>query len=413
MSELTQLKEAYQTYLKANLNLDMTRGKPSSEQLDLSMALLNDVSAKDFGKGAKDYRNYSVPGLLTGLPEMKRLFADVLDVDADQIVVGGNSSLNLMYDTLVRALLHSLPGDVLPWGKSHKIKFLCPVPGYDRHFNICQSLDIEMINVPMIGSGPDMDMVEELVANDPLIKGMWCVPKYSNPTGETYSDETVTRLARMRTAAPDFRVFWDNAYAVHHLTSEHDKLANIFTACKKYGTTDRVFMFASTSKITFAGGGVSVFVSSCKNVTWFTKQMANQTIGYDKINQLRHLNFFENAKGLHQLMDKHAAILSPKFNEVDKVLTHELGKNSQYATWNKPNGGYFISFDTHPGCASKIVKMAADAGVKLTKAGATFPYGKDPHDCNIRIAPSLPSVAEIKQAMEVLSVVTKIVTLAE
>ena len=411
VDELSVLRKKYQEYLHMDLNLDMTRGKPGSDQLDLSSEMLNILDYKDFGLGAKDYRNYSVPALLSGIPECKDLFSEMLAIPASQIVIGGNSSLNLMYDTIVRAFLYTMPNGVAPWGKLSKIKFLCPVPGYDRHFNICQSLGIEMVNIPMTNDGPDMEIVEQLVSNDSSIKGMWCVPKYSNPTGVTYSDEVVDRLAAMSVAADDFRIFWDNAYAVHHLNNSHDQLKDIFEAAKNHGNEDRVFMYASTSKVTYAGGGVAALVSSSANLEWFLSQMKNQTIGYDKINQLRHVKFFAKCGGVAQLMESHKKILAPKFNEVDKVLSQELGREGCYANWNNPNGGYFISYDTLPGCAAKIVDMSAKAGVKLTKAGATFPYGVDLEDKNIRIAPSLPSVTEIHNAISILALVTKIVTL--
>jgi aspartate/methionine/tyrosine aminotransferase len=411
VDELSILRKKYQEYLQMDLNLDMTRGKPGSEQLDLSSEILDIVDNQDFGVGSKDYRNYSVPDLLSGIPECKEIFSEMLMVPASQILIGGNSSLNLMYDTIVRAFLHAMPNCATPWGKLSKVKFLCPVPGYDRHFNICQSLGIEMVNIPMTSNGPDMDMVEQLVSSDSSIRGMWCVPKYSNPTGITYSDEVVNRLAKMSTAADDFRIFWDNAYAVHHLNDNHDQLKDIFTVAKRYDNEDRIFMYASTSKITYAGGGVAAIATSGANLEWFLAQMKNQTIGYDKINQLRHVKFFTKCGGVSKLMERHKKILAPKFNEVDKVLSEALGRDGYYANWNNPNGGYFISYDTLPGCAAKIVEMSSEAGVKLTKAGATFPYGIDLDDRNIRIAPSLPSIAEIHKAISILALVTKIVTL--
>ncbi len=409
--ELSQLKTRYQSFIDQGLKLDMTRGKPCVEQLNLSDELLNNLNHQDVVV-APDYRNYSPPDLLTGLPAIKTLFADVLGITSDQIIVGGNSSLNLMYDTMIKALIHKLPNQTKSWSEQGKIKFLCPTPGYDRHFAICESFGIEMINIPLTGNGPDMDQVEKLVANDSSIKGMWCVPKYSNPTGESYSDDTIKRLAAMKTAANDFRIFWDNAYAVHHLDIEDQvEILDILSECTKAGNADRVFMFASTSKITYAGAGIAIIAANQDNYDWLVSQLKVQTIGHDKINQLRHLKLLPNKDVFMQHMAKHAAILKPKFDIVNEVLSTELGTNGQFAQWHEPKGGYFISFDSRPGLAKKIVKMAQDAGVKLTNAGATYPYGKDPQDCNIRIAPSLPTVAELKIATEVLAVVTKIATL--
>ncbi len=412
MSELNTLKKQYNDYLNENLNLDMTRGKPSAQQLDLSNDIMNVLGRSGFcSQDGFDCRNYSTPNLLAGLPEAKTLFAKALGVnDPNNIVVGGNSSLALMYDTVSWAMLHVLPGGTKPWSKQGKIKFLTPVPGYDRHFGICESLGIEMINVPLLGDGPDMDLVEKLVREDDSIKGIWCVPKYSNPSGETYSDETVKRLANLDAKADDFRIFWDNAYAIHDLHGKQDKLADIFSLAHDI-KKNQIFMYASTSKITYAGAGVAVFVGNKANVEWFLNVMKYKTIGYDKINQLRHVEFFENHRSIEAHMQLHSDILSPKFNKVDEVLTRILGTDGEFATWTKPNGGYFISFDTKPGLASKVVKLAAEAGVKLTKAGATFPYGKDPEDKNIRIAPSLPNIQEIEKATEILATVTKMVAL--
>ncbi|MDA0911518.1 MAG: aminotransferase class I/II-fold pyridoxal phosphate-dependent enzyme [Proteobacteria bacterium] len=409
--ELSQLKSRYQSFVNQGLKLDMTRGKPCVEQLNLSDELLNNLNHQDVVV-APDYRNYSPPDLLTGLPAIKTLFADVLGITSDQIIVGGNSSLNLMYDTIIKALIHKLPNQAKSWSEQGKIKFLCPTPGYDRHFAICESFGIEMINIPLTGNGPDMDQVEKLVANDSSIKGMWCVPKYSNPTGESYSNDTIKRLAAMKTAANDFRIFWDNAYAVHHLDMQDQvEILDILSECTKVGNTDRVFMFASTSKITYAGAGIAIIAANKRNHDWLVSQLKAQTIGHDKINQLRHLKLLPNKDVFMQHMAKHSAILKPKFDIVNEVLSTELGTDGQFAQWHEPKGGYFISFDSQSGLAKKIVKMAQDAGVKLTNAGATYPYGKDPQDCNIRIAPSLPTVSELKIATEVLAVVTKIATL--
>ncbi|WP_100551446.1 aminotransferase class I/II-fold pyridoxal phosphate-dependent enzyme [Caedibacter taeniospiralis] len=411
--ELDALKLRYQAFVNQGLSLDMTRGKPCAEQLDLSDALLHNLDHNEVVL-PPDYRNYSPPELLTGLPELKKLFADVFAVEPQQIIIGGNSSLNLMYDIIIKALVHKLPGQTKSWSERGKIKFLCPTPGYDRHFAICESFGIEMINIPLTGHGPDMNQVEKLVAEDSSIKGMWCVPKYSNPTGECYSDETTRRLAQMPTAASDFRIFWDNAYALHHLDmNQQIDILNILTECEIAGTPDRAFVFASTSKITYAGAGVAVIAANKANHDWLIKHLKVQTIGYDKINQLHHLKLLPNKNTFMSHMAKHAAILKPKFNTVDAVLTAELGANGKFANWEKPKGGYFISFNSQPNLAKKIVKMAQDAGVKLTSAGATFPYGKDPYDCNIRIAPSLPGVSDLKKATEVLAVVTKIATLEQ
>jgi DNA-binding transcriptional MocR family regulator len=412
MSELNTLKKQYEAYLAEGLSLDMTRGKPSVQQLDLSNDIMTILGKSGFrSQDGFDCRNYSTPNLLAGLPESKDLFAKALGVNnPNNIVVGGNSSLALMYDTVSWAMLNAMPGCGKPWSQQGKIKFLTPVPGYDRHFSICESLGIEMINIPLLGNGPDMDLVERLIKEDASIKGIWCVPKYSNPTGETYSDETVKRLANLSAKANDFRVFWDNAYAIHDLHGRQDKLADIFSLAPE-SKKNQVIMYASTSKVTYAGAGVAVFVSSDDNVKWFLDIMKNKTIGYDKINQLRHVEFFKSYRSIEEHMKLHSDILSPKFNKVDEVLTKILGAKGEYATWTKPNGGYFVSFDTKPGQASRVVKLAADAGVKLTKAGATFPYGKDPEDKNIRIAPSLPNINEIEKATEILATVTKMVAL--
>lgn len=401
-NELQQLADEltgrYREIQAKKLNLDMTRGKPSPEQLDLSKGLLEitDYKAED----GTDCRNY---GGLEGLPEARKLFAGLLDAEPGEVIVGGNSSLNLMHDTIVQALLRPLPGGSEPWRGAAPIRFLCPSPGYDRHFAICQYLGIEMVVVGMDDEGPDMDEVERLAGGDPSVKGIWCVPKYSNPTGVTFSAGVVERLASMHTAAPDFRVFWDNAYAVHHLTGSPDRLPSLLAACQRAGNPDRVFTFGSTSKITFAGAGVAAMASSTANLNWLKQGMSMQTIGPDKINQLRHVRFFKDMDGIAAHMQKHAALLKPRFYAVEEVLRRELG-DSGAATWTTPRGGYFVSLDTPDGCASKVVAMAAEAGAKLTAAGATFPGGKDPRDRNIRIAPSLPSVSEIRQAMELLAI---------
>ncbi len=406
-----QLQNRYAEFQSRKLALDMTRGKPAAAQLDLAGELLNLPGGDDFKDAAgTDCRNY---GGVEGLPETRALFGEFLEMPADQVIIGGNASLTIMHDTVLRALTHGVPvagGAGKAWfeggegaGSKSPVKFLCPSPGYDRHFSICEHFGIEMIVVGMNDQGPDMAQVEKLVADDAAIKGIWCVPKYSNPTGVTYSDEVVDRLAKMKTAAPDFRIFWDNAYAVHHLTDTPDRLKNIYTACDAAGNADRVLIFGSTSKITLAGSGLAAFAASKANVADAKKHLSMQTIGPDKINQLRHLRFLKDMAGINAHMKKHAQIIKPKFDAVLEILEKELGE-AQIATWTKPNGGYFISLDTPAGCAAQVVKLAAEAGVKLTGAGATFPYKKDPNDSNIRIAPTLPPPADIATASEVVAV---------
>ena len=398
-------KERYEELRARKLALDMTRGKPCAAQLDLSNGLTTCLGAEDYrAADGTDCRNY---GGLEGVAEARKLFADFLEVRPQDVLVGGNSSLALMHDTVVQALLKSLPGAAEPWRSQPSVKFLCPSPGYDRHFAICQHFGIEMIPVEMGADGPDMDRVEELAAADAAVKGIWCVPKYSNPTGATYSDAVVERLARMRTAAADFRIFWDNAYAVHHLGGAPDRLANMLEACRVAGQPDRPLIFGSTSKVSFAGAGVAMVAASEANVSFLKAGMSIQTIGPDKLNQLRHVRFFRDMAGIHAHMQKHAEILKPKFDAVHETLERELGGTnlaSSLATWSRPRGGYFVSLDTRDGFAKRVVGLAAEAGVKLTAAGATFPYGKDPRDRNIRIAPSLPSLEEIRQAMELVAV---------
>ena len=404
----SHLQDKYDAYKQQKLSLDMSRGKPSPEQLDLSMGMLDIVNSADIVKSedGTDLRNY---GGLDGISEPKEFFAAMLEVSPKEIIVGGNSSLAVMYDTVARAMFHGVYGSETPWGKLPTVKFLAPSPGYDRHFAICEHFGIEMITINMLDDGPDMDAVEKLVSEDESIKGIWCVPKYSNPDGITYSDEVVDRLAKMNTKAKDFRIFWDNAYAVHHLTDKPDELKNMLAACKEAGHPDRVFIFSSTSKISFAGAGVAVMAASEANLQFIRKSLSVQTIGADKINQLRHVRFFKDMDTLKAHMEKHAAILKPKFDIVLEVLEAELG-DKQIASWKKPNGGYFISLNTLDGCAKEVVKMAKEAGVTLTGAGATFPYGVDPRDRNIRIAPSYPSLAELKKAIEVLSVCVQLVS---
>ncbi|WP_437924746.1 aminotransferase class I/II-fold pyridoxal phosphate-dependent enzyme [Sorangium sp. So ce291] len=402
LASLTRELEArYDAFEARGLKLDMTRGKPSSEQLDLANGMLalpdaGDLTASD----GSDTRNY---GGLDGLPEMKAIFAELLEVPAAQVIVGGNSSLTMMHDAVVRALVHGVPDGNGAWSKQPKVKFLCPSPGYDRHFAICEHHGIEMITVDLNDAGPDMAQVERLVAEDSAIKGMWCVPKYSNPTGTTYAPEVVRRLASMKTAAADFRLFWDNAYAVHDLYAEGDRLADIVSACQSAGNANRPLVFASTSKISFAGSGIAAMASSPANVADAKKHLGIQTIGPDKVNQLRHVRFFKDYKGLLSHMQRHAELLRPKFEAVTSIFERELGGKG-IATWTSPRGGYFTSLDTLDGCAKEVVRLANKAGVKLTGAGATYPYGRDPRDRNIRIAPSLPPLDQIRVAMEVVAV---------
>ncbi len=395
------LKNQYQEFKAKNLNLDITRGKPCAEQLDLANGMLDCIDGENYkSAGGIDCRNY---GGLDGLPEAKKLFAEFLEAAPEEIIIGGNSSLAIMHDAIVRAILHGTVDSEVPWGKLPKIKFVCPSPGYDRHFFICEYLNIDMIPVEMDGNGPDMDRVEQLVSGDDAVKGIWCTPKYSNPTGITFSDEVVDRLSSMKTKAEDFRIFWDNAYTAHHLTDTPDTLKNILETCKQAGTPERVFLFGSTSKISIAGAGIALMAGSVKNMEHTRKLMSFQTIGPDKINQLRHVCFLKNMAGIESHMKKHAAIIKPKFEVVQNVLAEALG-NKNIAEWSRPNGGYFISLNVMDGCAKKVVQMAADAGVKLTPAGATYPYGRDPGDRNIRIAPTFSQEDQVQTAMELVTV---------
>ncbi len=404
VANLSQYEASYAAVKQRGLKLDMTRGKPSNEQLDLANEMINVLGPSDYkAADGTDTRNY---GGLDGLPEMKAIFAELLETSPANVIVGGASSLTMMHDAVVRALLHGVPDGVGPWGRG-KIKFLCPSPGYDRHFAICQHHGIEMIAVDLDKDGPDMASDEKLVASDASIKGMWCVPKYSNPTGETYAASVVERLAAMKTAAPDFRLFWDNAYAVHDLEATTDPLVEIIAACAKAGNPNRPLEFASTSKISFAGAGVAVMASSAANVADAKKHLGIQTIGPDKVNQLRHVRFFKDAAGVRAHMRKHAALLRPKFEAVSRIFERELG-GTGLAAWTKPRGGYFVSLDTLDGCASEVVKLADEAGVKLTPAGATFPLGKDPRNRNIRVAPSLPPASQVETAMEVVALCVKL-----
>lgn len=406
---LNEALSQYKQYQNMNLKLDMSRGKPGADQLTLSEEYLTCVSSTNdcFTEAGVDCRNY---GGLDGIPEMKALFADLLDVKAENIIIGGNSSLNMMYDTVVREMMFGNVDSEKPWGQLEKVKFLCPVPGYDRHFFICETLGIEMILVPLKADGPDMDMVEELVAKDASIKGIWCVPKYSNPDGVSYSDEVVRRLANMKTAAKDFRIMYDNAYVIHHLYAEGDKLLNLVAECEKAGNPNRVYMFASTSKVVFPGAGVAAMVASSENVAAIKKKLGAQTIGPDKLNQLRHMKFFKNKEGVVAHMQKHADIIRPKFEAVFEILERELG-GTDLAHWTTPRGGYFISFFAMEGCAQEIGKLAKECGVTITPAGATYPYGKDPADSNIRIAPTYPSTEDLKKALEIFCVCVKIASL--
>lgn len=408
--EIMKLRAEYKKYQEMDLHLNMSRGKPCKDQLDLSMGMM-DVLTSDADlicEDGTDCRNY---GVLTGIEEAKVLIGDMMENNPDNIIIFGNSSLNVMYDTVSRAFTHGIMGNT-PWCKLDKVKWLCPVPGYDRHFGITEYFGIDMIPVPMTPAGPDMDMVERLVAEDPAIKGIWCVPKYSNPQGYSYSDETVRRFARLNPAAPDFRIFWDNAYGIHHLYDDpnrQDYLIEILAECKKTGHPDMVYKFASTSKITFPGSGLAAMATSPNNMEDILSTMQHQTIGHDKVNQLRHVRFFKDIHGMTEHMKKHADIIRPKFEAVEQIFDEKLG-GLGIGEWTKPNGGYFISFDAMEGCAKAIVEKAKKAGVQLTGAGATWPYHKDPHDSNIRIAPTYPPLEDLKVAATLFTLCVRLVS---
>ena len=405
----TELEARFELIKNMRLKLDMSRGKPSAAQLDLAMGMMDVLNSEAnlMCKEGVDCRNY---GILDGIDEAKQLLAEMMEVPKDNIVIFGNSTLNIMYDTIARSMTHGVMGST-PWCKLDKVKFLCPVPGYDRHFAITEHFGIEMINVPMTPDGPDMDIVEELVSSDDAIKGIWCVPKYSNPQGITYSNETVRRFARLKPAAKDFRIFWDNAYGIHHLYEDkRDWLTEILMLCKFEGNPDMVYKFTSTSKVSFPGSGLAAMAASTENLVAIREQMKIQTIGHDKVNQLRHARFFKDIHGMVEHMEKHADILRPKFETVLSVLEKEIG-GLEIGSWMEPRGGYFISFDSLEGCAKAIVAKAKDAGLIMTPAGATFPYGKDPKDSNIRIAPSYPTPEELAVATDIFVLSVKLVSI--
>lgn len=405
---LADLKKEYDDYKSLGLKLDMSRGKPSPAQLDISNDILDVITSKDslVSDSGVDCRNY---GNLEGIEEARKLMGDFLGVDSSNVFVCGNASLNIMYDCVANSMLFGVNGST-PWCKLNApVKFLCPVPGYDRHFKITELLGIEMINIPMTENGPDMDMVEKLVSSDSSIKGIWCVPKYSNPQGVVYSDETVKRFAALKPAARDFRIYWDNAYALHYIYDENIEIPEILSECEKAGNPDMVYEFCSTSKISFAGGGISAIATSKANLDWIKKRLTIQTISYDKINQLRHVKYFKDLNGLKAHMRKHAEFLRPKFDAVLDLFEKELAGTGA-GSWAKPMGGYFISFEAMDGCAKEIVAKCKDAGVTLTGAGAPFPYGRDPKDSNIRIAPSYPTPEELTQAAKLFALCVKLVS---
>ena len=410
LSEKEALERQFAEVRAQHLKLDMSRGKPSKAQLELSNEMMDVLNGDSYflDETGTDCRNY---GIMDGIPEAKRLMGEMSEVSPDHMIIFGNSSLNIMFDTVSRSYTHGVCGST-PWCRLDKVKFLCPVPGYDRHFRITEFFGIEMINIPMTPEGPDMDLVEQYVNSDPAVKGIWCVPKYSNPQGYSYSDATVLRFARLNPAAEDFRIYWDNAYSIHHLYDEPEKqdvILEILDECEKAGHPDMVYKFISTSKVTFPGSGLAALASSKRNLEDISKFMQVQTIGHDKLNQLRHVRFFGNMANMHAHMSRHAAILRPKFEAVENALEKDLG-GLGIAGWTNPRGGYFISFDSMDGCAKAIVAKCAEAGVKLTPAGATYPYGKDPKDSNIRIAPSFPTLEELKKAAAVFTLSVRLVS---
>ena len=406
--EMRLVLEKYNKIKESGLSYDMSRGKPEVKQLDLGMSMLSCLQSPEDCKTRDgfDVRNYGLPN---GLPECKAIFSQLLEVEESEVFIGGNSSLKLMYNLLVDAMLIGFPG-CTPWSKQNKIRFLCPAPGYDRHFTMCEHLGIEMITIPMLSTGPDMDLVEKLVSCDETIKGIWCVPKYSNPTGITFSDETVRRFAGLKPKAPDFKIFWDNAYMVHDFYDEGDKLLNLIEEAKKAGNEDIVFEFFSTSKITFAGAGICVVAASEKNIRWITECFALEGLGYDKINQLRHTRYLKDVKTLKEIMKKHAAIIRPKFEAVSEAFSSFFG-DSGIASWLMPNGGYFISLDVMDGTATRTWTLAKEAGITLTPVGATFPYRQDPNDRNLRIAPSNVELESIPAIAEYITVCAKLAAL--
>ena len=407
MKTYNELLKEYEEYKALGLKLDMTRGKPAKAQLDMMEGLLGALSTnEDCLSDGVDCRNY---GIVDGIPAAKRIFSDILGVPAEKIIVGGNSSLNLMFDAVARAMLRGVAEGEKPWSKYDKISFLCPVPGYDRHFAICEYFGINMINVPLTAEGPDMDVVEALVSEDETIKGMWCVPKYANPTGITYSAETLRRFASLCPKAKDFRVFWDNAYVVHDLTDTPDELPDILSLAAEHGNEDMFYEFTSTSKISFPGAGLAAIASSENNIKRIVKEMSYQTIGHDKLNQLRHVKLFPNKEAITEHMKKHAALIKPKFDAVLNAFAEEGIDKLQGVSYTRPNGGYFISLDLPNGCAKRLVALAKDAGLALTAAGATFPYGYDPKDSNLRIAPTFPCLEDIEKAAKVLCTCIKLV----